>query len=148
MSKQHDGLSRNRQAWALALLLCLAPMAVAQQAGSPEQGSSAPAAQAAPPSDKDKPKGETRITPEQAKQLFGLVDELIQFSSQETGLPVKSDVKRQITSRPVVEEYLKKKFEEDESARRMQRSEIVLKKFGLLDRDFALKPFLLELLKE
>jgi hypothetical protein len=47
-----------------------------------------------------------------------------------------------------VESYLKQKFEEDESAKRMQRSEIVLKKFGLLDRDFALKPFLLELLKE
>ena len=30
----------------------------------------------------------------------------------------------------------------------MQRSEIVLKKFGLLDRDFDLKPFLLALLKE
>ena len=30
----------------------------------------------------------------------------------------------------------------------MQRSEIVLKKFGLLDRDFNLKPFLLALLKE
>jgi hypothetical protein len=30
----------------------------------------------------------------------------------------------------------------------MQRGEIVLKKFGLLDRDFVLKPFLLALLKE
>jgi hypothetical protein len=30
----------------------------------------------------------------------------------------------------------------------MQRDEIVLKKFGLLDRDFALKPFLLALLTE
>ena len=40
------------------------------------------------------------------------------------------------------------KFNEDEDAKRMQRSEIVLKKFGLLDRDFNLKPFLLALLKE
>ena len=30
----------------------------------------------------------------------------------------------------------------------MQRSELVLKKFGLLDRDFHLKPFLLGLLTE
>jgi hypothetical protein len=89
-----------------------------------------------------------KITPEQAHQLFGLVDELIKFSSQETGLPIKSDVKRQITSRAAVESYLKEKFEEDESAKRMQRGEIVLKKFGLLDRDFVLKPFLLALLKE
>jgi hypothetical protein len=89
-----------------------------------------------------------KITPEQARQLFGLVDELIKFSSDETGLPIKSEVKRQITSRAAVESFLKVKFDEDESAKRMQRSEIVLKKFGLLDRDFALKPFLLALLKE
>ncbi|HXS77901.1 MAG TPA: hypothetical protein VN753_17120 [Terracidiphilus sp.] len=91
---------------------------------------------------------ETHITPEQAKELFGLVDQLIKFSSQETGLPVKSEVKRQLTTRTAVEKYLKEKFEDDEDSKRMQRSEIVLKKFGLLDRDFDLKPFLLALLKE
>jgi hypothetical protein len=91
---------------------------------------------------------ETHITSDQAKQLFALVDELIQFSSQETGLPVKSTVKRQLTTRAAVESYLKQKFDEDEGAKRLQKGEIVLKKFGLLDRDFALKPFLLALLDE
>ena len=66
----------------------------------------------------------------------------------ETGLPIKSEVKRQLTTRAAVESYLTEKFNEDEDAKRMQRSEIVLKKFGLLDRDFDLKPFLLSLLKE
>jgi hypothetical protein len=93
-------------------------------------------------------KAETHITPEQAKQLFALVDELIQFSSQETGLPVKSKVKRQLTTRSAVENYLNEKFNEDRGAKRLQRDEIVLKKFGLLDRDFALRPYLLALLKE
>jgi hypothetical protein len=88
------------------------------------------------------------MTPDQARQLFSLVDELLKFSSQETGLPIKSAVKRQIISRAAVESYMKQKFDEDESAKRLQRSEIVLKKFGLLDRDFALKPFLLALLTE
>jgi hypothetical protein len=91
---------------------------------------------------------EKKITPEEARQLFSLVDELIKFSSEETGLPVRSEVKRQLTSRAAVESYLQEKFDEDEGAKRMQSSEIVLKKFGLLDRDFALKPFLLALLKE
>jgi hypothetical protein len=91
---------------------------------------------------------DTHITPGQAKQLFALVDELIQFSSQETGLPVKSTVKRQLTTRAAVESYLKEKFDEDAGAKRLQKGEIVLKKFGLLDRDFALKPFLLALLDE
>jgi hypothetical protein len=101
----------------------------------------APAQQ--PASEKD-----THITPDQAKQLFALVDELIQFSSQETGLPVKATVKRQLTTRAAVESYLKEKFDEDAGAKRLQKGEIVLKKFGLLDRDFALKPFLLALLDE
>ena len=109
----------------------------------PAQSKTPPAAKA---ESGDKP--ETHITPEQAKELFSLVDELLKFSSGETGLPIKRDVKRRITNRAEVEGYLKEKFNEDEGVKRMQRDEIVLKKFGLLDRDFALKPFLLELLTE
>jgi hypothetical protein len=90
----------------------------------------------------------THITPEQARKLFSLVDELIKFSSEETGLPIKTSVKRQLISRATIESYLEKKFAEDQSAKRLQRGQIVLEKFGLLDRDFALKPFLLALLKE
>jgi hypothetical protein len=90
----------------------------------------------------------THITPEQAKQLFAMVDVLIKFSSEETGLPIKSTVKRRLTTRAAVESYLDEKFNEDEGAKRLERDEIVLKKFGMLDQDFALKPFLLALLKE
>ncbi len=93
-------------------------------------------------------KAQTHITPEQAKQLFSLVDELIKFSSDETGLPIRSSVKRQMTTRDSVESYLQEKFNDDQDAKRLQRDEIVLKKFGLLDRGFDLKPFLLALLKE
>ena len=53
-----------------------------------------------------------------------------------------------MTTRAAVEAYLSEKFNDDQGAKRLQRGEIVLKKFGLLDRDFALKPFLLALLKE
>jgi hypothetical protein len=96
----------------------------------------------------DTEKPATHITPEQAKQLFSLVDQLIKFSSDETGLPIKSTVKRQMTTRAAVQTYLEEKFNDDQGAKRLQRDEIVLKKFGMLDRDFALKPFLLALLKE
>lgn len=87
-------------------------------------------------------------TPQQAQQLFALVDELLRFSSQETGLPVRSRVHRRLTTRAEVEHYLVEKMKDDKSSQRLQQDEIVLKKFGLLDRDFALKPFLLALLKE
>ncbi|UWZ84930.1 hypothetical protein [Occallatibacter riparius] len=114
----------------------------------PSQSSGQSAAQSSGQDSADTKKPEKRITPDEAKELFALVDQLMQFSSEETGLPVKSQVKRQLTSRAEVESYLKEKFDEDESAKRMQRGEIVLKKFGLLDHDFDLKPFLLDLLKE
>lgn len=100
------------------------------------------------PGAKTGPGANTHITPEQAQKLFGMVDELLKFSSEETGLPVKQEVKRQLTTRAAVESYLKEKLDDDQDAKRMQRSEIVLKKFGLLDRDFDLKPFLLQLLGE
>ena len=148
MSEQHPRWRRAWQPWALAAWLCLLPagMAIGEGAGeaSAAKAQSGQSQAAAPSADKK----ETHITPEQAKQLFSLVDELLKFSSQETGLPIKSNVKRQITSRAAVEGYLKGKFEEDAGAKRLQRDEIVLKKFGLLDRDFELKPFLLALLTE
>jgi hypothetical protein len=127
-------------------LLVLPALFSPQQSTKPQaqptgQVASQPAAQA---DAKDK----THITPDQAKKLFALVDELIKFSSEESGLPIKSTVKRQLTTRNAVESYIREKFEEDEGAKRLQKDEIVLKKFGLLDHDFALKPFLLALLKE
>ena len=39
-------------------------------------------------------------------------------------------------------------LQNDRDAKRLQSSELVLKKFGLLDRDFQLKPFLIQLLRE
>jgi len=142
MSKQDRMGRKALHIGALGVALCLwaAMAAVAQQS------SSAPGT--APAQAQDAKKPAAKITPEQARQLFSLVDELIKFSSTESGLPVTSAVKRKLTSRAEVESYLKQKFDEDEGAKRMQQGEIVLKKFGLLDRDFALKPFLLELLKE
>jgi hypothetical protein len=100
------------------------------------------------PNSKSASKAETHITPEQAQKLFAMVDQLLKFSSDESGLPIKATVKRKLTSRAEVESYLKEKFNEDEGAKRLQQGEIVLKKFGLLDHDFDLKPFLLDLLKE
>ena len=161
MSKKYQFSKLTRDVLSLTVVLCLADVAAVVQTAR-AQAPSAPQSPSAPTLPQGKPdaqslqkskdgsaKGaETHITPDEAKQLFSLVDELLRFSSQESGLPIKSDVKRQLTTRADVEHYLTEKFDEDEDAKRMQRSEIVLKKFGLLDRDFDLKPFLLALLKE
>lgn len=96
--------------------------------------------------DEDKP--HAPMTKDQAKELFRSVDQILNFVSSDTKLPIQHSVKRKLISREEVNKYLKKKFDEDESTRRMERSELVLKKFGLLDRDFHLRPFLLSLLTE
>jgi hypothetical protein len=128
---------------AIILSFAVAALAPAQPAQAPASAAT-PSANTEPIASREK----ARITPQQAKELFGLIDELLKFSSQETGLPIKRGVKHQLTSRDAVESYLKKKFAEDGDAKRLQSSEIVLKKFGLLDRDFDLQPFLMALLKE
>jgi hypothetical protein len=95
-----------------------------------------------------KAKAETVMTPEQAKELFASVDEIMAFAAKDTGLAGVPNVKRKLVTREEVTKYLVKSFDEDESSKRLQRSEIVLKKFGLLNRDFNLRPFLLSLLTE
>jgi hypothetical protein len=134
-----------------SLLLCVAASGAAawsQQSAPATQPTPPPAAAAKPSTANQGARFNGKITPEQAQQLFAAVDELIKFSSDETGLPVKSTVKRTLTTRTDVESYLDEKFNEDAGAKRLQRDEVVLRKFGLLDRDFELKPFLLALLKE
>ncbi|MBS1821929.1 MAG: hypothetical protein JST61_08145 [Acidobacteria bacterium] len=93
-------------------------------------------------------KSQAPMTKEQAKELFRSVDEILGFVSADTKLPIEHSVKRKLISRDEVTKYLTKKFDEDESVKRMQRAELVLKKFGLLDRDFHLRPFMLSLLTE
>jgi hypothetical protein len=146
MRQRSDWTRKLRLLWAVSLVSC---SALSLSAGPRPVLLPAPALAAQTPAPtQSNEKTETHITPDQAKQLFALVDQLLKFSSDETGLPIKSEVKRRLTTRAAVESYLSEKFNEDEDSKRMQRSEIVLKKFGLLDRDFDLKPFLLSLLKE
>jgi hypothetical protein len=97
--------------------------------------------------DKDQDKGEVKITPREAEELFHSVDEILEFDSKQTGLPVRKQVKRRLTSREEVVSYLTKHMN-DEDTKRLRRSELVLKKFGLLPRTFDLETFLMALLKE
>jgi len=95
----------------------------------------------------EEPKGDVKITPRQAEELFHSVDEILAFDSKETGLSIRHEVKRKLTSRDEVVSYLTKHLN-DEDTQRLRRSELVLKKFGLLPRDFNLETFLVALLRE
>jgi len=124
--------------WVAGLALLVASyVAYAGQTATPNAGQ-----------EPTQPATQAPMTKEQAKELFRSVDEILSFASSDTKLPIEHTVKRKLISRDEVNRYLREKFDEDEGAKRMERSEIVLKKFGLLDRDFHLRPFLLSLLTE
>ncbi len=93
------------------------------------------------------PEKEVKITPRQAEELFHTVDEILAFDSRQTGLAIKKQVKRRLTSRDEVVSYLTKHMK-DEDVKKLQRSELVLKKFGLLPREFDLEKLLVALLRE
>jgi hypothetical protein len=122
------------------------PQAEQNQAQTGNGGSSKPStaqASAEPSKDKD----EVKITPREAEELFHSVDEILLFDSKHSGLPMKKEVKKRLTSRDEVVAYLTKHMK-DEDVKRLQRSELVLKKFGLLPRDFDLEKLMVSLLRE
>ncbi len=133
----------------LACFACCLAVWGEQTAPAPApQSGSTPQSAPQPNSANGEKTDETHITKAQAKELFHSVDEILHFASDDSKLPIRHDVKRKLQTRESVEKYVVDKFNDDEDAKRMQRSEIVLKKFGLLDRDFQLKPFLVSLLTE
>ncbi|MFZ0662158.1 MAG: hypothetical protein WAM66_05655 [Acidobacteriaceae bacterium] len=137
----------------LAALLAIATLTAGMALGQTSAPTRPPAQQTPPPSaqsqaSKPQAKPETHITPAQAKELFASVDTILKFASDDSKLPIKHAVKRRLTTRDAVQKYLLEKMKNGKDARRLERSEIVLKKFGMLDEDFHLRPFLVSLLKE
>jgi hypothetical protein len=118
-----------------------------QHDGRPAQPSPSQEPTKPSPPKEEPPKDEVKITPRQAEELFHSVDEILDFDSKQSGLPVKKEVKRKLTSRDEVVSFLTKHLN-DEDTKRLRRSELVLKKFGLLPRDFNLETFLVALLRE
>lgn len=102
----------------------------------------------APATEPETSPANTRISSQQAADLFREVDQILQFASKDTDLPIKRHVRPRLTSRDEVVAYLQKSMSEDKDAKRLRRSELVLKKFGLLPQDFDLGKFLVGLLKE
>jgi hypothetical protein len=124
--------------WAAALLTGAALSQTATTpAASPSQSQTAPS-----------PQPETHITQQQADELFRSVDQILAFASRDSGLPIRHSVKRALVSREQAMKYIEGRMGNDQDAQRLQRSALVLKKLGLLPRDFDLQTFLLALLRE
>ncbi|HEY6350061.1 MAG TPA: hypothetical protein VI636_11690 [Candidatus Angelobacter sp.] len=128
----------------LLFVLFLASFIPAQTGQQPSQHPSA-SSQA----DQDQqPEKDHKITPDEAKELFQSVEQILQFASRDTLLPIKRSVKKTMVSRDEVEKYISDKFKDDADRIRFERSELVLKKFGLIPRKFNLHDFLIKLLGE
>jgi hypothetical protein len=134
----------------LATLLLLIATARAQAPPRP----SSPAPEADQPAPASRPQTaaqattEHHITPEEATELLNAVDEVLKFDSGDTSLRIKRDVKRRLADREQVQKYIEARLKDDEDTQRLRRSEVVLKKLGLLPRDFDLQTFLVALLRE
>jgi hypothetical protein len=107
-----------------------------QEPSSPQPGEEQPPAQAGP------------INKKQAKELFRSVDQILQFASTDTGLPIRHSVKRKLITREAVSSFVEKHMREDKDTQRAERSQAVLIKFGLLPPDFDLQTEYLLLLRE
>lgn len=119
--------------WALVVL------AVALLGGIPLASAAANA-----PDRDDKPK----ISAKQADELFKSVEEILQFVSEDTKLPIQHPIKRKLVNRDTVERDLTDRLKNDEDSQRMEHAEVVLKKFGFLPRDFHLRQFFISMMRE
>ncbi len=102
----------------------------------------------APPQASQSPEPATRITKAQAKELFRSVDVILSFASQDTGLPIQSEVKRHLITRESMEKYVDKRMKDDKDTQRLEQSRLVLEKFGLLPPGYDLHGEFLRLLGE
>jgi len=84
------------------------------------------------------------MTPEDAKALFRSVDRIFEFASEDSGLPRRFPIKRQLVAQADVEKFFREKMAKEELAQRFARAELTMKKFGLLPRDFDLRDFLVK----
>ena len=123
----------------LAVMFSFLTVALAQEAG--DQGPSV--ADQARKARKDHTQ-EVQMSEADAKDLFQSVDTVLDFASEDTGFAKKGAIKRRLVGRAEVEKYTRDMEAKEDFAKRFASSELTMKKFGLLPRDFDLKEFLVK----
>ena len=88
---------------------------------------------------------EAQMTAEDGKKLFEAVDRISAFAAEDSGFPQHTPVKRQLISPADIEKRMREKLAKEEHPERSARTELTMKKFGLLPRTFDLKEFLIKM---
>ena len=125
--------------FALATLLLTSGTAqeFAAPAAEPEQQSLADVAKAI----RAKKKPEVVIDQADAEKLFLEVDSILAFATNSSELPKRTAVKYKLLGREEVDKHFAQALATSESTKRLERSELVLKKFGMLPSDFQMQKF-------
>src|SRR5579872_1027161 len=89
-----------------------------------------------------------KISPQEAKELFEHLDAVLQFVSDDTKYPIVHAVKRELASRDNVQKNIENNLKNDQDAQRLERSGMVLQKFGLIPHGFDLHGYMVKLLRE
>jgi hypothetical protein len=102
----------------------------------------------APAQDAPAAAAEHHVSKAEAKELFRSIDDILQFASDHTGLPILHSVKKKLATREEVAKYIEARLKEQGSGERFDHSALALKKLGLLPRDFNLREYMLGLYEE
>lgn len=91
---------------------------------------------------KAKKQPEVVINQDDAEKLFSEVDSILRFASETSELPKHTSVKYKLLGRDEIDQRISSALSTDDSTKRIQHSELVLKKFGLLPDDFKMQQYL------
>jgi hypothetical protein len=84
---------------------------------------------------------EAQTTQQDAKTLFRSVDEIFSFASKDSGFPIRQSVRRRLISREDVEKQVRDRMTKADLTEHFARTELTMKKFGLLPRNFDIREF-------
>lgn len=87
---------------------------------------------------------EVRMTGADTKKLFESVDRIMAFSSEDSGFPKHSAVKRRMVSKADVVQFATGRLAKEAYTQRFAQGELSMKKLGFLPRGFNLREFLVK----
>ena len=87
---------------------------------------------------------EVRMTDADTKKLFESVDKVFAFAAEDSGMPRRGVIKRQLVSKADVEKFASGRLAKEEFTQRFAEEELSMKKLGFLPRNFNLREFLVK----
>ena len=87
---------------------------------------------------------EVKMTDADTKKLFESVDKILAFAAEDSGMPKRAAVKRQLVSKADVEKFASGRLAKEEFTQRFAQGELSMKKLGFLPHDFNLREFLVK----